>query len=67
MLFTGNNNAGKTSLLEAIFLLSSGGNPSGVSVGRYLRGLAEDTQKPAAVREIPVEADVFGIGYRRLH
>ena len=49
---TGGNNAKKTSLLEAIFLLSSGGNPTGVNIGRDLRGLAEDTQKPAAVREI---------------
>lgn len=51
-VITGRNNAGKTSLLEAIFLLSSGGNPSGVNIGRYLRGLAEDTQKAAAVPEI---------------
>ncbi len=51
-VITGSNNAGKTSFLEAIFLLSSGGNPSGVNIGRDLRGLAEDTQKPAAVREI---------------
>ncbi len=51
-VITGSNNAGKTSLLEAIFLLSSGGNPIGVNIGRDLRGLAEDTQKPAAVREI---------------
>ncbi len=49
---TGSNNAGKSSLLEAIFLLSSGGNPTGANIGRDLRGLAEDTQKPAAVREI---------------
>ena len=51
-VITGSNNAGKTSLLEAIFLLSSGGNPTGVNIGRDLRGLVEDTQKPAAVREI---------------
>lgn len=51
-VITGGNNTGKTSLLEAIFLLSSGGNPTGVNIGRDLRGLAEDTQTPAAVREI---------------
>ncbi len=51
-VITGSNNAGKTSLLEAIFLLSSGGNPTGVNIGRDLRGLTEDTQQAAAVREI---------------
>ncbi len=51
-VITGSSNAGKTSLLEAIFLLSSGGNPTGVNIGRDLRGLTEDTQKAVAVREI---------------
>lgn len=51
-VITGSNNAGKTSLLEAIFLLSSGGNPTGVNIGRDLRGLTEDTQQATAVREI---------------
>ena len=51
-VITGSNNAGKTSLLEAIFLLSSTGNPSKVNIGRDLRRLLEDAQKPAAVEEI---------------
>ncbi len=48
-VITGSNNAGKTSLLEAIFLLSSGGNLSGVSIGH---DLAEHTQQNVTVRKI---------------
>lgn len=39
-LFTGLNNAGKTSLLEAFFLLSGGGNPELATNVNVVRGLA---------------------------
>lgn len=51
-VITGSNNAGKTSLLEAIFLLSSGGNLSGVNIGRYVQGLTKDTRSPAVVQRV---------------
>ena len=38
-LFTGLNNAGKTSLLEALFLLSGGGNPELATNVNVVRGL----------------------------
>ena len=39
-LFTGRNNAGKTTLLEAMFLLSGAGNPETAINANVLRGLA---------------------------
>ena len=59
-LFTGMNNAGKTSLLEAIFLLSGGGNPHVAVNSNVVRGLAErELQIPTALwKEFFVGLDV---------
>ena len=51
-LIAGKNNSGKTSLLEAIFLLSSGGNPKAVVDYNLLRLSGYD---PAAPPRAPVE------------
>ena len=47
-LFTGLNNAGKTSLLEAVFLLSSGGNPEMAINNHVVRGLVASGVRPVA-------------------
>ena len=59
-LFTGMNNAGKTSLLKAIFLLSGGGSPHLAANGNVVRGLAErESQIPTALwKEFFVGLDV---------
>ena len=59
-LFTGMNNAGKTSLLEAIFLLSGGGSPHLAVNSNVVRGLAErELQIPTALwKEFFVGLDV---------
>ena len=48
-LFTGCNNAGKTSLLEALFLLSGGGNPELATNVNVVRGLVGNGANPMAV------------------
>ena len=50
-LLTGGNNSGKTSLLEALFLLCSMGNPQIVLRINAFRGFTEPAT-PAAVREV---------------
>ena len=59
-LFTGMNNTGKTSLLEAIFLLLGGGSPHLAANGNVVRGLAErESQIPTALwKEFFVGLDV---------
>ncbi len=50
-LFAGRNNSGKTTLLEALFLLVSGGNPGKTLNVNAFRGLEPVAGSPAAVRE----------------
>ena len=60
-LFTGMNNAGKTSLLEAIFLLSGGGSPHlavSSSIVRGLVGGSEIHSSTALWKEFFVNLDV---------
>ena len=47
-LFTGQNNAGKTTLLEAMFLLSGAGNPEMAINANVLRGSVNGNGVPAA-------------------
>lgn len=51
-LIAGKNNAGKTSLLEAIFLLSGAGNPQVVPTIMNYRGIETVTGPPQKVGEI---------------
>ena len=48
-LIAGRNNSGKTSLLEAIFLLSGAGNAQMAINQNVIRGLAPDNRVSAAV------------------
>ena len=49
-LFAGLNNSGKTTLLEALFLLSGGGNPKMALNANIIRG--SDTESREAIREV---------------
>ena len=49
-LFSGLNNSGKTSLLEALFLLSGGGNPGGAIL--TARGVDSAAGRPEAVADV---------------
>ena len=51
-LIAGKNNSGKTSLLEAIFLLSGGGNPRLALTVMAFRGIDSATGTPQTIREI---------------
>ena len=51
-LLTGGNNSGKTSLLEALFLLCGMGNPHIVLSINAFRSFGEPPATPAAVREV---------------
>ena len=48
-LVVGRNNSGKTSLLEALFLLAGAGNPHPTLNANVVRGLTQET--PEAIRE----------------
>ena len=51
-LFTGLNNSGKTSLLEALFLLSGGGNPGLALTVNAMRGIDSATGTTQTIQEI---------------
>ena len=57
-LFTGFNNAGKTSLLEALFLLSGGGNPELATNVNVVRGLVGGDGVAALWNELFTNLDV---------
>ena len=60
-LFTGENNVGKTTLLEAMFLLSGAGNPEMAINANVLRGWVDGNGLPAAAplwRELFASLDI---------
>jgi len=65
-LLVGKNNCGKTSVLEAVHLLASGGSPEVLAETARLRGeivLAPETQEPYA-RRLPADLSHFFHGHQ---
>ena len=50
-VFTGHNNSGKTSLLEALFLLSGGGNPRSLMNSRIVRDIPLNNTGPKVMQD----------------
>lgn len=50
-VFTGGNDSGKTSLLEALFLLSRGANPNDLMDARIVRGKSLDSSPKNAIQD----------------
>jgi ABC-type branched-subunit amino acid transport system ATPase component len=61
-LLVGKNNTGKSSILEALFLLASGNNPSGLWYVLARRG-EQTLPEPASNRGVQAEADVSHLFY----
>ena len=59
-LIAGRNNAGKTSLLEAIFLLSGAGNPR-LAINHNLTGITDPDAMPASIWETLWTPLFFGL------